>query len=111
MSIGAGQLSERWTLQTQNRARTATGGVSVAWSDVRKVWCNITPLGQSQKLEAGAREPQITHQIIARLEGGDIGPTMRLKKGIRVMMISGNVAIEDEADDTIRFSAIEGVAT
>jgi len=111
IDVGAGELDQRWTLQIQNRARTSTGGVSLTWTDSRKVWCKISPSSGSQSQEHGAREPQITHEIIARLEGGDIGPEKRLRKGIRVMMIVGRPAIIDEARDLIKFNAIEGVGT
>lgn len=110
--IGAGQLTERAELQSKTQTRTSSGGVSIVWVTDRRVWCKITGLSPSLRMEAGAREPQITHEIIARLEGGDISPQKRLLvNGTRVFMISGPVDNVDEADDIVRFGAIEGVAT
>lgn len=110
-SVGAGDLDQRWELQSKGRTRTSGGGVSVVWSKVRDVWCKITPLGLSMNEEARAREPKLTHEVIARLEGGDITSETRLVKGSRVLMIAGIPKILNEADNLIQFSAIEGVAT
>lgn len=112
IDVGAGGLTERWELQRKlPKSRTAAGGVSFTWVTERKVWCKIIGGSSGIPFEAGAREPQITHTVIARLEGGDIGPTKRFLKGTRVLMIAGTVEIVDEADDLIRFGVTEGVAT
>ena len=109
--IGAGELSERWELQGKTRVRTASGGIDVTWLTERKVWCKIESAGSSIRQEADAREPQSTHKVTARLEGGDITPEKRLLKGTRTLMIAGNVLNVDEADCIVQFNAIEGVAT
>ena len=112
VNVGAGDLTERAELQSKTQTRTDAGGVSVTWVTERKVWCKITGVAQSIPFEAGAREPQITHEIIARLEGGDITPKKRLLvNGTRTFMISGIVDNVDEADDLVRFGAVEGVGT
>lgn len=113
INVGAGDLTERAELQSKtSKTRTAAGGVTFSWVTERRVWCKITGLSPGLRLEAGAREAQITHEIIARLEGGDINPKKRLLvNGTRTFMISGIVENVDEADDLVRFGVIEGVAT
>ncbi len=112
VNVGAGDLTERAELQSKSQSRTTAGGVSVIWETERRVWCKITGLSPALRFEAGAREPQITHEIIARLEKGDITPKKRLLvNGTRTFMISGIVDNVDEADDLVRFGATEGVAT
>ena len=112
LNVGAGDLTERAELQSKLRTVTAAGGESITWVIDRRVWCKITGLSPTLRLEAGAREPQITHEIIARLEGGDITPEKRLLvNGTRTVMISGIPENVDEADDLVRFGATEGVAT
>ena len=113
VNVGAGGLTERAELQSKKtQTRTDAGGLTFSWVTERKVWCKITGLSPGLRLEAGAREPQITHEIIARLEGGDINPQKRLLvNGTRTFMISGIVENVDEADNLVRFGATEGVAT
>ena len=108
--IGAGDLNTCLELQRKVETRTAAGGTEVTWERVRDVFCKVKGLSLSMKLAAGAREPQITHEIIARQED-DIDATKRLVKGARTFMIDGIPDDLDERGRFVRMMAVEGVAT
>ena len=57
-----------------------------------------------------AREPQLTHEIVARQED-DIDATKRLVVGARTFMIDGIPEDVDERGRYVRLMAVEGVAT
>ena len=108
--IGAGELRTCAELQRKVRKRTAAGGETVKWERVRDVFCRIKGLSPSLKLEAMAREPKLTHEIIARQED-DIDATKRLLVGARTFMIDGIPDDVEERGQFVRFMAVEGVAT
>ena len=68
--VGAGPLRTLAELQRKVQARTAAGGTEVTWVKERDIWCRIKGLSPRLKLEAMAREPQITHEIVVRQELG-----------------------------------------
>lgn len=108
--IGAGDLNSCAELQRKIETRTAAGGTSISWARVRDVWCRIKGLSQTLKLEAMSRQPQITHEIIARQED-DIDATKRLVLGTRAFLIDGIPEDVGERGALLRFMAVEGVAT
>lgn len=110
MTVGAGELNTCAELQRKVETRTAAGGRPVTWERVRDVFCKIKGLSPRLKLEAMAREPQITHEIIARQED-DIDATNRLVVEGRAFMIAGIPEDMDERGAFVRMLAVEGVAT
>lgn len=110
MTIGAGELNVCAELQKKVETRTAAGGRNPGWVRERDVWVGIRGLSPRLQLEARAREPQITHEIVARQED-DIDATKRLVVGNRVFMIDGIPGEIDERGAFIRMMAVEGVAT
>ena len=108
--VGAGELRTCLELQRKVRTRTAAAGEIVTWERVRDVFCKVKGLSPSLKLEARAREPQLTHEIVARQED-DIDATKRLVIGSRAFMIDGIPDDVDERGRYVRLMAVEGVAT
>ncbi len=108
--IGAGDLRTCFELQRKIETRTAAGGTVITWERVRDVFCRVKGLSPSLKLEAMAREPQITHEIVARQED-DIDANKRLVIGARTFMIDGIPDDVDERGRYVRLMAVEGVAT
>lgn len=76
MTFGAGELNVCAELQKKVPTRTAAGGTDPGWVRERDVWLRIRGLNPKLRIEAMSREPQITHEIIARQED-DIDPTKR----------------------------------
>lgn len=68
--VGAGPLRTLAELQRKVETRTAGGGTEVSWVKERDIWCRVKGLSGRMKLEAMSREPQITHEITVRREGG-----------------------------------------
>lgn len=110
MTFGSGELNICAELQQKAETRTDAGGRNPGWVFERDVWVKIRPLSPRLKLEAMAREPQITHEIVARQED-DIDATKRLVVGTRTFMIEGIPADVDERGAFIQMMAVEGVAT
>lgn len=108
--IGAGELRTCAELQRKVETRTAAGGTQVTWERVRDVFCRVKGLSLNMKLAAGAREPQITHEIIARQED-DIDATKRLVVDGRAFMIDGIPDDVEERGAFVRLMVVEGVAT
>ena len=108
--VGAGELRTCAELQRKVRTRTPAGGETVKWERVRDVFCRVKGLSPSLKLEAMAREPQITHEIVARQED-DITAKNRLVVGTRTFMIDGIPDDVEERGQFVRLMAVEGVAT
>ena len=108
--VGAGELRTCAELQQKGETRTTAGGTNPGWVRERDVYCRIKGLSQKMKLEARAREPNITHEIVARQED-DIDATKRLVVGTRVFKIEGIPDDVDERGRFVKFLAVEGVAT
>lgn len=108
--LGAGELRTCAELQRKVETRTTAGGTAVTWVRVRDVFCRIKGLSPSLKVEAMAREPQLTHEIVARQED-DIDATKRLVVGTRAFLIDGIPDDVDERGRYVRLMAVEGVAT
>jgi len=108
--VGAGPLRTLAELQAKTEVRTPAGGTEVTWVKERDVWCRVQGLSPKLKLEAMAREPQISHEIVVRQEE-DIDPTKRLVVDGRAFMISGTPEDVDERGRYVRLLVTEGVAT
>ena len=108
--IGAGDLNTCLELQRKVTTRTAAAGSDVEWERERDVFCRLRGLSGKMAIEARAREPKLTHEIIARQED-DIDPTKRLVLGKRAFMIDGIPEDIGERGAFVRFLAVEGVAT
>jgi SPP1 family predicted phage head-tail adaptor len=108
--VGAGPLRTLAELQRKVQVRTAAGGTEVTWVKERDVWCRIKGLSPRLKLEAMAREPQITHEIVVRQELG-LDATKRLVVGSRAFMIAGIPEDVEERGRYVRLLVMEGVAT
>lgn len=107
--IGAGSLRHLAEVQRQAQTVTAAGGTSVVWQKERDIWCFIRPLSTRLALEARAREPRITHEIIARQQD-DVDATKRIVFEGRTFRIEG-VRDALEEGEFIVLLAVEGVAT
>lgn len=110
MDIGSGDLNVFGELQTQSRARTAAGGVTPGWVRERDIWIKLKGLSGRMALEARAREPSLTHEVICRQED-DVDATKRIVVGTRTFRIDGTPEDVDERHRFVRFMATEGVAT
>ncbi len=116
--VGAGELNTCAELQRKvAKTRTPAGGETFVWERERDVFCRIKGLSMSMKLEAGAREPQITHEIVARQEN-DIDATKRLVVPVNGSIVGGRAFMIDGIPDDVgergkyvRLMVIEGVAT
>ena len=116
--VGAGELRTCAELQRKvAKTRTPAGGETFTWERERDVMCRIQGLSMKMKLAAGAREPELTHEIVARQEN-DIDATNRLVipvngsvVGGRAFMIDGIPDDVEERGRYVRLMAVEGVAT
>lgn len=109
MTVKAGRLRHRVTLQSAADTADGGGGFTTTWSDVATVWAAIEPLAARERLFAQQLENPVTHRVTIRYRAG-VTATMRLKFGARVFNIRG-VINAGERDRTLELLCEEGVAT
>lgn len=110
VNAGAGDLRTLAELQQKVETVTSAGGREPGWVRERDVWCRVEGLSPQLKVEAMAREPKITHEIVVRQEN-DIDATKRLVIGNRAFMIAGVPEDVEERHALVRLMVVEGVAT
>ncbi len=109
MTVKAGRLRHRVTLQNAADTADGGGGFTTTWSDVATVWAAIEPLKSRERLFAQQLETPVTHRVTIRYRAG-VTAKMRLKFGARVFNIRG-VINAGERDRTLELLCEEGVAT
>lgn len=77
MSLDAGRLSHRITLQAAVTSRDEFGGVAHTWTPVATVWAEIVPLSGREFVAAQAAQAGVTTRITIRYRDG-VTPSMRI---------------------------------
>jgi len=76
MSLDAGKLNQRVTLQAFSTERDSEGAVTEEWTDVATVWASVEPLSAREFVQAAATQSKVTARIVIRYRD-DVVPTMR----------------------------------
>lgn len=82
----AGRLRKRVSLQRRVETQDTTGGMTVTWAEVAKLWAGIEPLYGREYDAARARNAETTHRIVLRYRE-DVTAQMRLVLGARIYRI------------------------
>lgn len=81
MSLSAGRLNQRVTLQSKVVARDAMGGEGAStWADGVTVWAGVEPLRMREYISARAGQVDIDCRIIMRYRAG-LRADMRVRHG------------------------------
>lgn len=87
ITIGAGDLKYRVTLQRQDVTRNDLGEEVPAWVDHLTVWADVKPLSTRMWLSSMEMQTTVTHEIVMRYRPVD--PLWRIKWGAVLLDIVG----------------------
>lgn len=85
MSIRAGSLNRRVTIQTVTRTLDAGGGATEAWADTATVWARVEALTGSEALQAMQVAAGLSHRVTIRKRA--VTPQQRVKYGTDILLI------------------------
>jgi len=112
MSVAAGDLNRRVTIQTRASNQDSFGAQSTAWSDLASVWASIEPLTGRELMNAQTISTEISHRITLRYQSAFANPktvaTLRAIYGARVFDIHASMN-ESENNERITLLAAEGL--
>jgi SPP1 family predicted phage head-tail adaptor len=112
MSIAAGNLSRRVTIQARTPSQDTFGAQSATWSDLATVWASIEPLTGRELMNAQTLATEISHRITLRYQSAFANPktvaAYRAVYGARVFDIHASTN-ESENNERITLLAAEGL--
>lgn len=112
MSILAGALNQRITLQQRSIAPDTTGGQLATSTDVATVWAEVVPLSGCELIAAQAINLETSHQITIRWQSvfanSKAVAAMRVVYKGRYFNI-GSAINEYESNSTLTLLATEGL--
>jgi len=83
MTIAAGHMRHRITIESSAQSRDEWGGVIETWSHVAEVWGEVRPLSGREFVAAQAVQAGVTARITIRFRS-DIAAAMRVRHGADV---------------------------
>jgi SPP1 family predicted phage head-tail adaptor len=108
MSLAAGRLRHRVTLESLTRTQDAdTGAVIESWVSMGTVWAGIEPLSVRDFLSADSRQSQIVARIVMRPVTG-MDETWRVVHGDKVYQIAGILPDQDSGTEYVTLAVSQG---
>ena len=89
MSIRAGALNRRITLQSRSVSQDASGGQINTWADVATIWASIEPLSGRELMAAQAVQSAVSHQITIRYQTQFADP--KVMAAMRAILIKDSI--------------------
>jgi len=112
VTIAAGDLSRRVTIQSRAATQDTFGAQSSTWADVATVWAGIEPLTGRELMNAQTISSEISHKITMRYQSAWANPKTvagyRAVYGGRVFDIHASMN-EFEGNERITLLAAEGL--
>lgn len=105
VSITAGDLRERVTLQSVSTSRNAIGGLVEEWDDVDTIWARIEPMGAGEQWRRLQMNAQANWKITTRYRT-DVTPQMRFEWQGKTFLIRG-ITSADERKRFLTFACEE----
>lgn len=84
MPIDAGKLDKRITLQSSSKTKSATGKITITWSDMGAVWCQFVDSRGREFMAARQVNSKITHVLKVRYRS-DVTSEWRAKFGSAIL--------------------------
>ena len=97
MSLRAGRLRHRVTIETPVRASDGAGGARQEWAPVGDAWAAVEPVAARTLDEAGGERMATTHRVIIRHRPG-VTIAQRIRFGARILRID-SVSNHDEVGE------------
>ena len=88
MSIAAGTLDQRVTIQSKTVARTATGGEQVTWQTVAELWAAVLPIRGREFFAAAQMQDSCDVRVIIRYRTGIAREMRVMHKGQALDIVS-----------------------
>lgn len=108
MSLAAGKLQHRITLQAQSSTQDAdTGEMLVTWADVAELWASVEPLSAREFVASAAGQSQISARITIRYRQ-NIDANMRILHRGRIYNVEGVLADRESGLEYITLPCSEG---
>lgn len=108
MTLAAGRLNKRVTLQSAASARDGHGQPIETWSNVAVVWAAIEPIRGREYFSAQQFAAEVTHRVRIRYRSG-VSPKWRVIHGSRTFRIE-TVIDPLERQETIELMCVEVLA-
>lgn len=105
-AMRAGQLRHYVTLQSGSKTRTAQGGFTTTWAQVRQFHAFISPKNGNEAFFGEQVRAQATHIITTRKQTERITPDMRITFNSRVFNILEALEVDEQRHE-VRIAAIE----
>lgn len=114
MTIDAGKLRHRVTIQGQSVGQDSNGNVTIKWLDVATVWASIEPLSAKEFTQSAAVQNRVVARVVIRYRA-DVLPSMRLVHSPltgpqRLYNIEGVLADKDSGLEYLTLPVSTGVA-
>lgn len=93
--IRAGELRHRVILQSRIAARTAQGGFTYTWNNVRTISAKIEPKSGRETYFSDAVLALASHVIEVRVQSSTVTPDMRLTFGTRIFNIVQALLVDE----------------
>jgi SPP1 family predicted phage head-tail adaptor len=100
--LDIGKLRHRITIETPTTGTDGSGGITYAWNTFAVVWGYIEPLTAHRLFQAKQANADTTGIIHIRYVAGLL-PTMRVKYGSRIFLITSVIADEQRSETQILY--------
>lgn len=94
MSISAGRLRHRVTIEKLTVGRDSIGGVTEVWSPFATRWAEVAPLRGREFFAAEQVNAEVSHRVTLRFLPGVVAK-MRVNFGGRILTIEAALNIEE----------------
>ena len=95
MTVRAGALRHRVTIERKVSAQDATGALVESWEVVGTVWAEVVPMTARELVAAGRDFGEISHQVLIRYHPALAAPlstaATRVVYGVRVRALFGSI--------------------
>lgn len=108
MTLAAGRLNKRVTLQSPATVQDEDGAATTAWTAVDTVWAGISPLSVNGFIAADQRQSKVTTSIVLRYRS-DLQADWRIVHGSTIYQIVGKLPDKDSGIEYITLACSEGV--
>mgnify|MGYP001599371197 CR=1 FL=1 len=105
MTVVAGRLNKRITLQSATLARDGHGQPIETWADVATMWAAVEPIRGREYFAAQQVSAETTHRVTLRHRAG-VSPQMRVAFGSRTFRIE-SVIDPLEKNERIELMCVE----
>lgn len=99
MTIAAGQLRHRVTIQSASESRDGAGEVQLTWSAIDRgtVWASIEPISSTEQTDSSQQQAIATHKVTIRNSGLTVTHAHRLVFGSRTFNILSVLNVDERS--------------